>query len=80
MVATLIFAQSSWLPAIAGLAIAAALILFFQYRRLRRESPAWVAVGVAKWVALVLLALCLAEPLWSSQRARPGASNLARGS
>ena len=33
-----------------------------------------MAVGVAKWVALVLLAICLAEPLWSSQRARPGAN------
>ena len=74
MLATIVFARSAWLMPVAILAAVAAVLLVIQYRRLRRESPAWVAVGVAKWVALVLLALCLAEPLWSSQRARPGAN------
>jgi uncharacterized membrane protein len=74
LLASLVFARSAWLAPIAVLAVVAGVLLFVQYRRLRRESPAWVAVGVGKWVALVLLALCLAEPLWSSQRARPGAN------
>jgi uncharacterized membrane protein len=74
MLAALVFARSAWLVPIAILAAVAAVLLVVQYRSLRRESPAWVAVGVAKWIALVLLALCLAEPLWSSQRARPGAN------
>jgi len=74
MLAAIIFARSAWLWPVAILAAVAAVLLFAQYRTLRRESPAWMAVGAAKWLALVLLAVCLAEPLWSSQRARPGAN------
>lgn len=70
----LIFAQAGWLTAVVVLAVLAAVVLFVQYRWLARESRGWVVVGVSKWLALVLLGLCLAEPLWSSQRARPGAN------
>uniref|UniRef100_A0A7C4QVJ6 Putative glutamine amidotransferase domain-containing protein n=1 Tax=Schlesneria paludicola TaxID=360056 RepID=A0A7C4QVJ6_9PLAN len=74
VLAALLFAQPAWLAPVALLAFLAAVLLFWQYRRLGRESAGWVLVGVAKWLALVLLAMCLAEPLWSSQRARPGAN------
>ncbi|HUQ70266.1 MAG TPA: hypothetical protein VM165_12115, partial [Planctomycetaceae bacterium] len=72
--ASLLFARSDWLlPALAAVGVIALLVLFV-YRRLFRDTPAFRAGAAAKLVALVLLALCLAEPLWSSQRVRPGAN------
>jgi uncharacterized membrane protein len=74
IVASLLFARSDWLlPALAG-AAAISLLMLWLYRRLWRDTPAFRVGAVAKLVALALLALCLAEPLWSSQRVRPGAN------
>src|SRR5213083_1454311 len=71
--ATLIFASRPWLwfaAAVLGLSFA---LLLWGYR----GAP----VGAARWFCLSLkilgfaaLAGCLLEPLWSGQRARPGAN------
>jgi uncharacterized membrane protein len=74
IVASLLFAREDWLwPALAAVAVVAALVLLL-YRRLWRDVPAFRWGAAAKLVALALLAICLAEPLWSSQRVRPGAN------
>jgi len=74
ILASLLFARSDWLlPALAAAAVVAVVVLLL-YRRLFRDAPAFRWGALAKLTALALLAICLAEPLWSSQRVRPGAN------
>src|SRR6266851_5516635 len=72
-VATLIFSNWSWLwfaVAVTGLALAA---LLWSYLAAPRGGVRWICVGL-KMLGFAALALCLLEPLWSGQRARPGAN------
>ena len=62
-----------WIPALIAMAVAA-VILIGVYRRLAVESRWFTAGAVLKCLAIGLLAFFLTEPLWSSQRARPGAN------
>lgn len=74
ILAGLIFGHGEWgFPAVIAVAVCA-VILFVYYRRLWMESSWFTAGAVLKWLAVGLLAFCLTEPLWSSQRARPGAN------
>lgn len=74
LLAALTFSGWQWLwPAVGFLAVAA-LVLAWGYR-------AAAGLGALRWVCLALkiaglaaLALCLLEPLWTTQRARPGAN------
>lgn len=73
MVATLILGGPEWLlPAVlvGGLALG---IVLLRYVASVQFPGRWIAAGL-KSVALTLLALCLLEPLWSGQRAVPGAN------
>src|SRR6266700_1848039 len=73
---TLIFSGRTWLwPAAAGLG-AALLLLVWSYRGSPRGAVRWVCLGL-KLLGVAALAVCLLEPLWSGQRARPGANLLA---
>lgn len=74
ILAGLIFGHSEWMiPALLAVAFCAVILIVY-YRRLWMESP-WFGTGaIVKWLAIALLAFCLTEPLWSSQRARPGAN------
>src|SRR2546428_8832351 len=72
-VATLIFSNWSWLwfaAAVTGLALAT---LLWSYLGAPRGGIRWVCVGL-KMLGFAALALCLLEPLWSGQHARPGAN------
>src|SRR5256885_659376 len=72
-VATLIFSNWSWLwfaAVVTGLALAT---LLWSYLAAPRGGIRWVCVGL-KMLGFAALALCLLEPLWSTQRARPGAN------
>src|SRR6266568_1723498 len=72
-VATLIFSNWSWLwfaAAVTGLALAT---LFWSYLAAPRGGVRWICVGL-KMLGFAALALCLLEPLWSGQRAQPGAN------
>ena len=73
-VATLVISGRDWLwPAAIFLALAL-LALGWTYR----HAPAGGAIrGVCvflKLLGLLVLAACLVDPLWSGQRARPGAN------
>src|SRR5438876_2418022 len=72
-VATLIFSNwnSLWFAVAAtGLALAT---LLWSYLRAARGGVGWVCLGL-KMLGFAALGLCLLEPLWSGQRARPGAN------
>src|SRR6266478_3038982 len=73
MLATLIFSGSNWLWFAAGTLVLALLLLFWSYRAAPAGAARWVCLFL-KMLGLVALALCLLEPLWSGQRARPGAN------
>lgn len=74
MLAFVIVSRSDWLWIGLSVAVLLAALLVGFYRRFWISSPRlrWAALG--KVVALLLIALCLGEPLWSSSRVRPGAN------
>ncbi len=74
ILAGLIFGHGEWWGAALAAIAVCAVILVVYYRRLVIESGWFTAGAVLKWLAVGLLAFCLTEPLWSSQRARPGAN------
>jgi len=75
-VATLIFNGQKWLWLACGFSTVALLLLLWSYRTGPKGLLNWACVGL-KLLGLTTLAVCLLEPLWSGQRARPGANLLA---
>ncbi len=67
--------EALWLAL--GIFAAAAAFLFWSYRRSDLPTGLRVSGFVLKLLAVVALLLCLLEPIWTSQRARPGANQLA---
>src|SRR6266446_7404625 len=72
--ATIVLAGRGWLfPCLIALA-ALAGALVWAYRRNAAERWVSMVCGALKLAGLAALALCLLEPLWVGQRARPGAN------
>lgn len=70
--AVVTFTGEAWRwPVVLGLALMGALV-FWSYRG-RPVRRRWWCAGL-KLLGLTLLALCVLEPQWSSQRVRPGAN------
>ncbi len=72
--ATIIFSGQAWLlPAIAAMVVLAAALVWAGHRS---ATERWVRIGcgLLKLTGVLALALCLLEPLWVGQRARPGAN------
>src|SRR5215510_11991240 len=71
--ATLIFSGWNWLW-LAGCVLGIALaLLFWSYSAATSGWVRWACLAL-KTVGLTALAFCLLEPLWTGQRARPGAN------
>lgn len=71
--ASLVLADRRWLPLAVGVAVAALLLLAWSYRTAPRGWVRWTCMGL-KALGIAALAFCLLEPLWSGERARPGAN------
>src|SRR5437870_12890754 len=71
--ATLIFSSWNWLWLATGVMGIALVLLWWSYRAATAGVVRWICL-VLKMVGFAALALCLLEPLWSGQRARPGAN------
>lgn len=65
---------SRWIWPAAVLAAAATALLVLSYRRTPRMGVARVIASCLKLAAILLLALCLLEPLWTGRRAESGAN------
>src|SRR6478609_10889949 len=74
MLAGLVWGAEQWLAASATLAVVLLLLLAWGYARTRFAGGARIVAALLKVVAVLLLAACLLEPLFSGQRARPGAN------
>ncbi|MBL9202544.1 MAG: hypothetical protein JNL39_18680 [Opitutaceae bacterium] len=73
MTSSLTFSATHWLVPVLVFAGVAVLVLFWSYRAAVGHPLRWVCLGL-KALGLAALALCLLEPLWLGQRARPGAN------
>jgi uncharacterized membrane protein len=73
---TLLFNGRSWLWPAAAVLAAVLVFLGWSYRAAPRGFVRWICLGL-KLAGVAALAVCLLEPLWSGQRARPGANLVA---
>ncbi len=71
--AVLISGRGWWLPA-AGFVGIALLLLIWSYRNSPGSGGLRLTCLTLKLLGLLALAACLLEPLWTSERARPGAN------
>ncbi|MBM3853943.1 MAG: hypothetical protein FJ399_12440, partial [Verrucomicrobia bacterium] len=73
MTTSLTFSGWSWLWPMVGFGVAAALVLAWSYRAAAGLPLRWTCAAL-KALGVAALAVCLLEPLWLGQRARPGAN------
>src|SRR6266481_6505459 len=74
LLATLFISGRDWLvPAVVLLGIAS-LFLIWSYQRGPASGSLRVGCALLKLVGILALLACLLDPLWSEQRARPGAN------
>jgi uncharacterized membrane protein len=73
MTATLLLSSWNWLWVVVGGLGLVLLLLFWSYRAAPPGFARWLCPCL-KLLGLAALGLCLLEPLWSGQRARPGAN------
>lgn len=73
MTPSLTFSGWNWLWPAVGFVAVAALTLIWSYRNSAGHPLRWVCLTL-KAIGIAALALCLLEPLWLGQRARPGAN------
>ena len=76
MTPSLTFSGAGLAWPVAGFLLLAVLALLWGYRSARGHPLRWPLAGL-KAAGVVLLALCVLEPLWMGQRAKPGANLIA---
>ncbi|HEY5042388.1 MAG TPA: glutamine amidotransferase [Verrucomicrobiae bacterium] len=72
--ATIIFSGGNWLlPALAAMVVLLAAVIWSGHRSATERSVR-IGCGLLKFAGIFTLAVCLLEPLWIGQRAKPGAN------
>lgn len=74
MWATIVLGTEQWLPWAAAILVVAVGVLLWGYLRAPASPGVRTLASLLKVAGLALLALCLLEPLWSGEKARPGAN------
>ena len=74
MLGTLIFGGQSWLTVAVVLFGLGLALVAWRYSKSRTDVSTRVMASFFKALGLLLLSICFLEPLWSGQRARPGAN------
>ena len=74
MLGSLLIGGREWIAPAIALGVVAGLIVFFRYSTIIVDRRTRLLAAGLKGVALAALVFCLVEPLWSGQRARPGAN------
>src|SRR5688572_1741182 len=73
----LVWGAADWTALAAGITVGLLVLLVIGYWRAGSTPAVRLLAGAVKTLAILLLALCLLEPLFSGQRARPGANQFA---
>ncbi|MEI8384177.1 MAG: glutamine amidotransferase [Planctomycetota bacterium] len=74
MLAVVMFGGRDWIVPAMTLGVIAGIIVIVRYAGANLDGRTRWQAATLKGIALGLLILCLLEPLWSGQRARPGAN------
>ncbi len=74
MLAALLISGRAWLWPAAALTAVGAGLLILVYRRAAADPGLRALCAALKLLGLLTLAACLLDPLWSGQRAKPGAN------
>jgi len=74
--AAIVISGREWVLPAAGFLLVAILLLVWTYLRTHADRKLRTACAFLKLLGLAALLACLLDPLWSSQRARPGANFL----
>src|SRR3954463_11701117 len=74
LISSLTFSGWNWLWPAVGFLILCAIVLGWSYRVTQGSPALRFLCLVLKVVGIAALLACLLEPLWTSQRARPGAN------
>lgn len=77
MFSAIVISDRDWLLPAAGFLVVAILLLVWTYRRAHVDKKLRTACAFLKLLGVAALLACLLNPLWTSQRARPGANFLA---
>ena len=72
--ATLVISGRDWILPAAAFVTLMGILLAWTYRRAPAHPGLRTAAFALKLLGLLTLAACLVEPLWTTQRARPGAN------
>ena len=72
--ATVFFAGKAWLMPVAAMGIGALLFVVFSYVRSAASMPLKLLCAVLKLLGIAALLACLLEPMWSREKAKPGAN------
>src|SRR6478736_3594327 len=75
--ATIVISGREWLLPAGGFLFVAVLLLIWTYLRAHADRKLRTTCAFLKLLGLAALLVCLLDPLWSSQRAKPGANFLA---
>lgn len=73
--ASVVFSNADWLWPAVAFSVLGLIFLFLGYRRSPLRGGARVAAFFLKLTGLVLLALCLLEPMWTGESPRKGAND-----
>ena len=73
MLAALTFSGLNWLLPAAIIGVAALLVIAWSYAAGANGAVRWVCAAL-KTLGIATLGFCLLEPLWTGQRAKPGAN------
>ena len=74
MSGTLIFGSLAWLAVAAGMLLLGISLVIWRSANTPGDRFTRLVAPLFKILGLILLGVCLLEPLWSGQRARPGAN------
>ena len=74
--AAIFLSAKNWLPWAAGFFFLAAILLWWGYRGSRLSGAKRFYCALCKSLGVLLLAVSLLEPMWSGERATPGANQL----
>lgn len=77
MFAAIVISGREWVLPAAGFLLVAILLLVWTYLRAHADRRLRTVCAFLKLLGLAALLACLLDPLWSSQRAKPGANFLA---